>query len=325
VIETNSMSRKYRRRGSTVALTFLVVVTLVASARNAVAQAWVPPHHVGSVSFIYQTINNTGHRRTNGFLLDRGQSRNIGLYVEGEYAFTDRFSVSGGLPYVLTKYTATVPPAPPIPYLPVDTCHCWHGGWQDFGFTARYNVANGAFALTPSLSVGVPSRDYDYVGEAVVGRDLREFRIALDAGQRLDAISPKLSVQGRYSYAFVERVIDIPNNRSNATVEGSFLLTRKLATRGLVSWQHTHGGLRFGSPPPASLVFPGEVNTPERLAQHDRLMRDNYWHVGGGVSYSFSRMDVFASYIAFVGGTDTHAGKALTVGISWPFQLGDIP
>ena len=53
------------------------------------------------------------------------------------------------------------------------------------------------------------------------------------------------------------------------------------------------------------------------------FMRDNYWHVGGGLSYSFSRMDVFASYIAFVGGTDTHAGRALHAGISWPFEVGD--
>jgi hypothetical protein len=295
----------------------------VATARDGYGQAWIPPRGVGSVSFTYQRIGTTGHRRTNGFLVERGQSTNMALYAEGEYAFTDRLSVSVGLPYVFAKYTATVPPAPPIPYPPVDQCHCWHGGWQDFGFTARYNVVGGAFALTPSLSVGVPSRSYNYVGEAVVGRNLREVRIAVDAGQRLDGISSKLSVQGRYSYAFVERVIDIPNNRSNATMEGAFLLTRKLSARGLVSWQHTHGGLRFGSPTSATLPFPGEVNTPERLAQHDRLLRDNYWHVGGGVSYSFSRTDVFASYIAFVGGTDTHAGKALTLGISWPFQLGD--
>jgi hypothetical protein len=247
----------------------------------------------------------------------------MGVYVEGEYALTDRLSVSAGLPYVFAKYTATVPPLPPIPYPPVDECHCWHGGLQDFGFTTRYNLVGGAFALTPSVSIVLPSRNYDYVGEAVVGRNLREVRIAIDAGHRLDAISPKLSVQGRYSYAFVERVIDIPNNRSNATVEGGFLLTRKLATRGLVSWQHTHGGLRFGSPTPSTLPFPGEVNTPERLAQHDRLLRDNYWHVGGGGSYSFPQFDVFASYVAFVGGTDTHAGNAVTVGISWPFQLGD--
>ena len=155
-----------------------------------------------------------------------------------------------------------------------------------------------------------------------MGRNLKEVRIEIGAGQRLDRVLRNLSVQGRYSYAFVERAIDIPNNRSNATVEGAFLLTRKLSTRGLVSWQRTHGGLRFGSPTSATLRFPGEVNTPERLAQHDRLMRDNYWHVGAGVSYSFSRMDVFASYIAFVGGTDTHAGGALTAGISWPFELG---
>jgi hypothetical protein len=315
------MSRAHRRLRSTVALTFLAVVALAATARDATAQAWVPPRGVGSASFTYQRISATGHRRTNGFLVERGQSINMGLYIEGEYAFTDRLSISAGLPYVFAKYVATIPPAPPIPYPPGDQCHCWNSGWQDFGFTARYNLVGGAFALTPSLSVGVPSRGYEYQGEAVVGRNLREVRIAVDAGQRLDAISPKLSVQGRYSYAFVERVIDIPNNRSNAGVEVAFLPTRKLATRGLVSWQHTHGGLRFGSPPPASLLFPGEVNTPERLAEHDRIMRDNYWHVGGGVSYSFSRMDVFASYIAYVGGTDTHAGRAFTAGISWPFEL----
>jgi len=304
-------------------VTFLVVFSFVVTAKYAAAQAWVPPRGVGSVSLTYQRIGTTGHRRFNGLLDERGQSINMGLYVEGEYAFTDRFSVSAGLPYVFAKYTATVPPPPPIPYPPGDQCHCWNGGWQDFGFTTRYNVVSGAFALTPSLSVGVPSRNYSYVGEAVVGRNLKEVRIAVDAGQRLDAISSKLSVQGRYSYAFVERVIDIPNNRSNATLEGAFLATRKLATRGLVSWQRTHGGLRFGSRTSATLPFPGEVNTPERLAQHDRIMRDNYWHVGGGVSYSFPRMDVFASYTAFVGGTDTHAGKAFTVGISWPFQLGE--
>ena len=301
------------------------MVAACATARDAAAQAWVPPRGVGSVSLTYQRISTTGHRRTNGFLVERGQSLNMALYLEGEYAITDRLSVSAGLPYVFAKYTATIPPAPPIPYPPEDECHCWNSAWQDVGLTVRHNLVSGAFALTPSVSVGMPSHGYDYTGEAVVGRNLREVRIAVDAGQRLDAISPKLSVQGRYSYAFVERVIDIPNNRSNASVEVVFLPTRKLATRGLVSWQRTHGGLRFGSPPPSSFPFPGDVNTPERLEEHDRLMRDNFWHVGGGASYSFSRMDVYASYIAYVGGTDTHAGGAFTAGISWPFELGSAP
>jgi hypothetical protein len=167
----------------------------------------------------------------------------------------------------------------------------------------------------------VPSHDYNFRGEAVVGRNLKELRIALDAGLRLDRISPKLSVQGRYSYTFVEQVLDIPNNRSNAALEGAFLITRKLSARGLVAWQHTHGGLRMGSIPPADLPVPGEVNTPERILQHDRLLRDNNWRLGAGASYSFSRLDVFASYLEFIAGTDSHAGRAVTAGVSWPFEV----
>jgi len=305
-----------------------VLAAFLAIANSATAQAWVPPQGSGSVSLSYQRIDNTGHRRSNGFLVEAGQSLNMGLYLEGEYSLTNRLSLAAGLPYVFGKSTTVNPPPPPIPYLPWDQCHCWQSGWQDFGFTARYNVVHasgGAFALTPYVSVGVPSHNYEFRGESVLGRHLKEVRIGVDAGQRLDVISPTLFVEGHYSYAFVERVIDIPNNRSNASVEGTYLLLkRKLAARGLASWQRTHGGLLFGSPPPASLEFPGEVDTPERLLQHDRLLRDNYFHAGGGISYAFPRMDVFASYIAFVSGTDTHAGRALTLGVSWPFEFHGI-
>jgi hypothetical protein len=115
-------------------------------------------------------------------------------------------------------------------------------------------------------------------------------------------------------------VLDIPNNRSNAVIEGGFLVSRRLSARGLVSWQHTHGGLRIGSLPPAAFAVPGDVNTPERILQHDRLLRDNNWHAGTGVSYSLPRVDLFGSYIAYVHGTDSHAGRVFTAGISWPFE-----
>ena len=271
---------------------------------------------------MHQRIFNTGHRRIGGFLAKVGQSTKMAVYVEGEYAFTDRLSVSAGLPYVFAKYTARNLPPPPIPVLSWDACHCWQSGFQDFGFSARYNVFNGGFALTPSVSFGTPSHNYEFRGEAVVGRNLKELQFAVDVGRRLDTISENLSVQGRYSYAIVERPLDIPNNRSNARSEAAYQLTRKLGTNGFVSWQHTHGGLSFGSPVAgAALAFPGDVNTEERLVQHDRMMRDNYWHVGGGASYQFGHFDVFGSYTAFVGGTDTHAGRAFTVGISFPFEL----
>src|SRR5262245_41228834 len=298
------MSREHRRLFVVLALPFLAPVLLGLTARTVSAQAWVLPKGTGTISLVHQRLYNTGHRRIGGFLANAGQSTNMAVYVEGEYAFTERLSLSAGIPYLFARYTARNPPPPPIPVLSWDACHCWQSSWQDFGFTARYNVFNGAFALTPSVSFGVPSHDYEFRGEAVVGRNLKEVQFSVDVGRRLDFISENLSVQGRYSYAIVERPIAIPNNRSNARLEAAYQLTGKLTTSGFASLQHTHGGLSFGSPlPGAALPFPGEVNTEELLYQHDRMMRDNYWHLGVGASYGFERFDVFGSYTAYVAGT----------------------
>src|SRR5690348_892352 len=127
---------------------------VTALAGVASAQAWLPPPGTGSITFSYQRITNNGHRLTDGSLLPAGQSLNMGLYLEAEYAPVSRLSLVAGLPYVFGKYTDPNPPPPFIPYLPGDRCRCWHGGWQDWGIAARYNAlrtGGGDFVLTPSL------------------------------------------------------------------------------------------------------------------------------------------------------------------------------
>jgi hypothetical protein len=285
----------------------------------------VLPSGEGAVTFTYQKIDNSGHRRTNGFLVPRGVSEDMSLYVEAEYAFTNRFSVTAGLPYVFAKYTDANAPPRPIPFLPEDECRCWQSGWQDFGATARYNLVggpSGAFVVTPSVSLGAPSHDYNFRGEAALGRKLVEARVGIDAGRRLDVLSSSMSIQGGYSYAFVEAVNGLSTNRSNARLEADYVIKRRLQVLAQTFWQRTHGGLRFGSPAAPGPIFPGEVNTAELLYEHDRLLRDNYWHAGGGVAYSFPGVDVSATYVAFVGGTDTHAGSALTLSVAVPFHVG---
>ncbi len=288
-------------------------LAVLASASSAAPQAWIPPAGAGSLNFLVQKIDNTGHFLTDGSRLDEGQSTNVGLYVEADYALTDRLAISAGLPYVFAKYIGRNPT--PFNFLPVDACRCWHSGWQDVSAALRYNVVNGSFGLTPSLSVGMPSRGYDYRGEAVVGRRLRELRIGVDAGHRLDAISSRLAVQGRYSYAFVERVLSVPNNRSNVGIEANYAASARLSMRAFTSWQRTHGGLRF----------PADITSDDLLVQHDRILRDNSFHAGGGAAFSWPRFDVFGSYVAYASGTDSHAGRIVTVGISWPFQLAAAP
>jgi hypothetical protein len=287
-----------------------VVAGLLAMSISVSAQAWTPPAGVGSITFVSQRIDNTGHLLNDGSLLPDGKSTSAAIYLEAEYAITDRFSTSVGIPYVFSKYKG--PGETPFNFLPVDSCFCWHSGWQDFGVTARYNVVNGLFALTPSISAGVPSHDYNFRGEAVVGRNLKEVRLGLDAGRRLDMISRNLSIQGHYTYAIVERVLGVPNNRSNAGIEGNVLVTRRLSTRVFASFQRTHGGLRV----PFDLE-----GYPERIFQHDRLLRDNYFHLGSGASYSFSRFDVFGTYIHFISGTNSHAGRTYSAGLSVPFEI----
>jgi hypothetical protein len=298
-----------------------MLILLLGRAASADAQAWVPSAGTGSIGVVVQRIDHTGHRITDGTLFKNGTSVNVSMYVNVDFALTDRLVLSGGIPYVFGRYTDDEPPPPFLPFLAIDECRCWNSGAQDVGLTARYNLLNGAFGLTPSVSVSFPSHGYSYQGEAAIGRSLRELRLAVDAGRRLDVISDRLAVQGQYAYAFVERVLDIPNNRSNARVGMSFRLLRRLSVGGDLAWQRTHGGLRSGSLPPSPLTPPGEVDTPERLAEHDRLLRDNSTHGSGTISYQFADFDVFVSYEAFIAGTDTHAGRAMTTGISWPFEL----
>src|SRR5262249_5745545 len=160
----------------------------------------------------------------------------------------------------------------------------------DFSVTARYNVVNGAFGLTPFVSFGVPSQDYNFRGESALGDHLKEVRIGVDAGRQVRLISRPLVVQGGYSYAFVEKVLGISMDRSNVKGQVSYRVKRRLSVLGQFYWQRTHGGLRLGSPPPAEIVFPGEVTTPDLLYQHDRLLRDNYWRAGGGLNYSLRQL-----------------------------------
>ncbi|MEO6487563.1 MAG: hypothetical protein ABIO78_06440, partial [Thermoanaerobaculia bacterium] len=205
----------------------LLALAAFLSALPAAAQAWTPPAGAGAVGIVYQTIDNTGHRLTDGSFLPGYESESRAIHLQVDYAVSDRLSFSIGVPYIFSKYSGA---EPSFSGLPVDECRCWNHGWQDVGASVRYNLINGRlFAVTPSISIGVPTNDYNYFGEAVAGRNLTEMRIGVAAGQRLDIISPRFSLQESYSYAVVEKVLGLPNNRSNFSVEPAFQITRKLA------------------------------------------------------------------------------------------------
>jgi hypothetical protein len=93
-------------------------------------------------------------------------------------------------------------------------------------------------------------------------------------------------------------------------VELGYFLTRKLAVRGTGNWQHTFNGSHF----------PEDLTTPELALTHERLLKANYWHLGGGAAYAISpKTDVSADFVTFLTGSDTHYGNGVSIGISRSF------
>ena len=283
------------------------------------AQAFTAPEGVGAVTVAWQYVDNTGHRGTDGLFVARGQSATMSALAEVDYSVTDRFAVTFGVPYVFAKYTGAMPPPS---RLPVDACGCWHSSFQDFSLSSRYRFGDDTWAVTPLVAYGQPSHDYPFQGEAVVGRNLKELRVGVSAGFKLVTLLPKASLQGTYSYAFVEKALEeIKIDRSNASIDFGYALTSRLYLRGSAILQRTHGGLRAGSASGQPFPLPGELNTPARFAQRDRLIRTNYWHLAAGASFSAGPVDLFAGYTKYIWGRDAHNGQAFTFGTTWYFDL----
>jgi hypothetical protein len=286
---------------------------------QAAAQAFTAPDGIGAVTLAWQYIDNTGHRYTDGYFNPRGQSASSSLLLDVEYAITDRLSASVGIPYVFAKYTGGLPP---FSGLPVDTCQCWHSGFADLSASARYRLGGGTWAVTPVARIGQPSHDYPYQGEAVLGKGLSELQLGVHAGLRLVDLLPRATIQGGYTYAFVEKALDdIAVNRSNVFVDFGYAASRRLYLRAAWLWLHTHGGLQSGSTTGNPYPLPGELNTPERRAEANRLLKVKYMQLVGGLSFNAGPVDIFASYAKYAWGRDAHNGYAISAGVSWYFGL----
>lgn len=67
--------------------------------------------------------------------------------------------------------------------------------------------------------------------------------------------------------------------------------------------------------------FPGELNTPARFAERNRILRVRHMQVAGGLSFNAGPLDVFASYTKYVWGRDAHNGHVFGAGVTWYFGL----
>ena len=288
------------------------VCLYLALPETALAQAWLPPKGDGRITLTYQNLHVRYHRNYRGEKTDQGPIRTHTGLISFEYGLTNNLAIDADVAHVSSKFEGFVGP---VPHGPADTGH-YHPTFQDMRIALRYNVHNRSFVVTPFIAVAFPTHDYETRGHSAPGRGLRELHLGVNVGRDLEGVLAGSYVHGRYSYAVVERVEEFNLNRSNAEGELGYLVTPRLSLRFLAGWQRTHGGLRI----------PIDNQHPHFHDIHDQATKANFVRLGGGASFSVTRsLDLHADYIKTVAGNNTHAPRALSLGISWRFSRGYSP
>jgi hypothetical protein len=291
------------------ALTTALLCAL-ASAAEVRAQAWVSPKGEGSVTIAVQNINVDKHL-AGTTEISAGTIATTSLLTDATYGLTDRLSIDFAAPFVASKYTGTRP----HPGSNADDGN-YHGTFADLRFAVRYNVTRKGVVFTPYVGTTTPSHDYVYYAHAAAGMRLTEFQIGAYVAKLFDRGVPNLFISGRYSYGFVEKVLDISHNRSSADLEVGYFFTPRFRAFGMTSGQYTHGGIDF--PVGGLSRLP-----PQYQPVHDLIQKVHYVKAGAGAAYSINdSIDVFGSFGRQVTGRNGHLmNRGFTVGASWGFSL----
>jgi hypothetical protein len=293
-------------------------VLAACSATPARAQAWLPPKGEMSFSlgygdvFVNKHYLGTGDNPGDSVETDYGHIRSQSFGIGLTYGVTNRLAVSVGIPFIVTKYYGT-PGQNFFPHtIPIDDGH-YHGTFQDYRIDLAYQAFNGPIAVAPFVSAIIPSHSYTSFAHAAPGLDLHEYLLGTSFGGRLDRLLPGTYVELTYSYAFVERIMGIHHDRSDAFLELGYFVTPSLSLRGIGTGHYTHGGVAFESP---------QTTPPELFPIHDRIDKDSGISLGGGLSYTLTgATTLYASYLTQVQGRGGHKIKdALSFGVSYSFS-----
>jgi hypothetical protein len=271
------------------------------------AQAAVPDRGEATLTITNQNYDVIGHYDAQGHTNGNGGTRSQALVTEFDYGVMDRFGLLVTLPFIASKYTG--PPSYFVgPYLtipgPLDN-GAYHEAFQDVRIELRRQWSVGPVPVTPFLGASFPTHEYQTVGEAVPGRHRRDLQFGANTAIDLDRILRGAYVEGRYAYAAMQRVNDLPFTRSIINLDAGAAATSRVLLRALAEWQIRHSG------PSLAELAPDWIN-------HDRFIAPSYTHVGGGASLSMTRTtELFALFVGTVAGSNgAHRQRTLALGVS---------
>jgi len=273
------------------------------------AQAWLAPKGEGTVSLSYQNQYVVDHVFENRDAYDIGHILSHALTLDLDYSLTDNLAVRAALPFIAGKYYG------PAPHQLTKDNGTYQSTFQDFVTDVRYRVTKGHVAITPFFRAVIPSNSYPYFAHSAAGRDQREYHLGTNFGRRLDPWIPRAYIQAQYSYAFVERVLGIAPNRSNAEFQLGYLLTPRISLLATGQGMYTHRGLDLN----INLFQVGLSD--EQWIHHDQIAKTSLLDLGGGTSVSITpSWQMFLTFARSVEGRNGHLHAAIvTIGVSRSF------
>ena len=289
----------------------LAALGVLVAAVSAEAQAWLPSKGEVTVSFLFSDSFVDRHDLS-GVSDPESDITTRTFLADVTYGVRDDLSLTVSLPVVSSKFVSSG--TPPHPTVLDDGS--FHTTATDFRVDLRYNAINRrGFVVTPYLTVVTPSHDYEYFAHAAPGRRVNELQLGASVGTTLDDVLPGMFVQARYGYGIQERFVDFTHNRSMFALESGYFATPDIRVFGMVSGQLTHGGVELI--PTARLVWPAI-----QWVNHDRITRENFVNVGGGIGWSLNEVvDVFGSYTKAVSARNTHVlDRGIQFGVSLRLQ-----
>ena len=272
-------------------------------------QAWLSPKGEGTVALSYQNMFVSNHAYEDSDAHDIGHILSHVLTLDVDYSLTGKLAVRVAIPFVDGRYYGAKPHQ-----LPEDN-GLYHSTFQDFTTDVRYNLTKRHLVVTPFARVVVPSNSYTYFAHSAAGRDLHEFHLGTNFGRRLDPILPKAFLQGQYSYAFVERILGIAPNRSNAEFQLGYFLSHRLAILATGQGMYTHSGVDLNF----NLFHAGLP--ADQWIHHDQIAKATLLDVGGGTSFAVTpSWQMFFTAAHSIEGRNGHLHAAVvTIGMSHLF------
>ncbi|CAN5339375.1 hypothetical protein BH11MYX1_BH11MYX1_32450 [soil metagenome] len=241
-----------------------------------------------------------------------------------EYVLVENLALNLEVPFAAIKYSGD----------PVHAQHLPKGKWddgkfhytpEDLRFGVRYQVLDEPIlAVTPYAAVSLPMTNYETIGFATGGRNLRAAHFGVAFGRTFTPYLPRLFFQAGYELTLAQSfdanadTKKIGQSRSDvdATVGYAFL-DGDLVVDLAANFRAQHDGVEFTDFPKKNADGTPKVPFDDQLF-HDAILKEQYTFFGGDVSYALTtKFSVDLSVRFFYQGYNTRDQSLYGLNFSW--------